>query len=350
MIRNTQSAIFQRLEPRFLLSNTWWVDVNAGGTQDGSFDYPFDSIQEAIDISIAGDEVIARPGTYNEKVDFGGKDLILRSTDPYDDLIVESTVIDAAGYLIEDEAAVTFAGSESQDCLLSGFTIKSGIHTNGCYGIEGNGALATIENNVITQSGFYHGGGGIHNCDGLIKDNDVVSNDGVGIEGCDGTIQYNNITHNMFGGILSSHGTIEFNTLYRTSGDNGSSGVWNCDGTIRNNYIAGNYWGGGLKYCDGDILNNVIVDNEAVFGGSGLSYCNGLIRGNIIDSIYSGGPALFNCGGIISNNIIKKGYGVELEYGVSGSMYNGEGYSPVVSNCIFVGGEDGPSNSLRIGS
>ena len=55
-------------------------------------DYPM--IQSAISHAEDGDVVVADPGRYEENLDFLGKSLVLRSINPEDPDIVESTVID----------------------------------------------------------------------------------------------------------------------------------------------------------------------------------------------------------------------------------------------------------------
>ncbi len=83
--------------------------------------------QSAIDASSNGDEIIVSPGTYKENINFKGKNIILRSTDPSNPAVVASTIIDGnkAG------PVVTFSGSERPTCVLSGFTITNGYAENG---------------------------------------------------------------------------------------------------------------------------------------------------------------------------------------------------------------------------
>ncbi|MCX7766625.1 MAG: hypothetical protein N2246_07980 [Candidatus Sumerlaeia bacterium] len=101
----------------------------------------YSTIQQAIDNARNGDEIIVSPGIYYENINFGGKNIILRSIDPTSDTVVANTIIDgnASG------SVVTFAGYETSNCVLSGFTITDGYADNG-GGINGNGTKAIIKN------------------------------------------------------------------------------------------------------------------------------------------------------------------------------------------------------------
>ena len=70
--------------------NTWFVDDDTcPSVGDGSNINPFCSIQDAIDIASNGDEIIVFAGTYNEAIDFLGKAITVRSTDPTDRAVVK---------------------------------------------------------------------------------------------------------------------------------------------------------------------------------------------------------------------------------------------------------------------
>ncbi len=83
---------------------------------------PGESIQTAIDSACFGDEIVVHPGTYVETINFNGKHITVRSTDPTDSAVVTATIIDGNGA----PHVVTFDSGELQDSVLAGFTITGG--------------------------------------------------------------------------------------------------------------------------------------------------------------------------------------------------------------------------------
>lgn len=227
--------------------------VNRGAI---SFDYlivpsHYPEIQQAIDAAQEGDEIVVQPGHYLVNLQLNGKDVTLRSDNPADWDMVTSTVLDGSG----GGPVVSFDGSETAACVISGFTITRGNGKNfwtGSWGAPSDqtyggglysdyrrgGAKATLRNCIITRnitSSYYNegGGGGIYNCDGLI-------------ENC---LIYNNATDAVGGGLSE------------------------CDGFIRNCVIADNVstggWSflsraGGLNSCDAQLINSIIWNNAAL--------------------------------------------------------------------------------------
>ncbi|MDP2895883.1 MAG: right-handed parallel beta-helix repeat-containing protein [bacterium] len=272
-----------------------YVDASVPVSGDGtSWQSALKTIQEGIDKAMDGDVVVVGPGTYTENIEFKGKNIVLRGTDPLDASVVAGTLITGNG----QGPVVTFWGFEGESCILSGFTIRGGKAEDGggIYGGKGRYQThATIENNVISGNSAEKwagmGGGGIAYCDGIIRNNVLsgnVAGFGAGLLRCDGTIRNNTISRNSArdygGGLCECNGTIQNNTISGNSADCGGASS-RCNGTILNNVICGNSArsrGGGLYLSDATIRNNTIYGNSAVNSAGGLDYCHGTIENCII--------------------------------------------------------------------
>ena len=99
--------------------------------------------------------VIVKPGRYVENIDFKGKAITVRSEDPEDSAVVDSTVIDGAG----NGSVVTFNSGEGNNSIIAGFTITGGIADWG-GGIYCVGQTSpTIRQNVIRENTALLSGG-----------------------------------------------------------------------------------------------------------------------------------------------------------------------------------------------
>ncbi len=101
-------------------------------------------IQAAIDHAVPGDEIVIGPGTYLENINFKGKNLMIRSTNPDDPATVAATVINGG----DQGTVVTLSGSRDGVCILAGLTI-----TGGEVGISCGDASPTIRNCTIESNG-----------------------------------------------------------------------------------------------------------------------------------------------------------------------------------------------------
>ena len=119
----------------------------------------FATIQSAMVASAAsGDTVLVNPGTYHEKVDFLGKEIVLRSVAG-----AEATVIDAEGL---DGPGILLVGVGQRGRVI-GFTIKNGTglswmgsrNGGGLHIREGTGDGPLISDNVVTNNSAMRGGG-----------------------------------------------------------------------------------------------------------------------------------------------------------------------------------------------
>ena len=262
-------------------SAEWYVSPPPLGSDSnpGTEQQPFATIQKGIDTAVNDDTVIVAQGTYMENIQFNGKNIVLRSTNPSERTVVENTIIDGN----KVAAVVSFSGDEDDTCVLSGFTIRNGDNSTFGGGIHGGdndkATHARIENNIITgNSSFW----------------------GAGVAFCHGTVQGNIITANSAyeaGGLGSCHGVIQNNVISGNS-SSASGGIGYCHGMIRNNLITGNWAGraGGMGDCHAAIVNNTIVGNSANSAkpwGGGLFNCDGPILNSIIWGNTAGeGPQL----------------------------------------------------------
>jgi hypothetical protein len=239
--------------------------------------YEYPTIQAAINAAKPNDTVIVEIGTYSENINFGGKNITLTSTNPDDPNVVALTVIDGDGI----GSIVTFEGTETTECVLTGFTIKGCTSSYG-DGIQGNNCVAMISNCIITGND----GMGLRRCNGSISNCIIKGNGHRALYECDGPIS-NCIIEDNVGGLLYCDGPISYCTISGNTTGYQGGGLKSCDGTITNCIISGNSagtYGGGLYSCDGSIGNCMIIGNRAGAGhnGGGLYYCNGEILNCII--------------------------------------------------------------------
>jgi len=240
----------------------WHVDASNTGYGNGSPEYPFRTISDAIIPAQDGDTVVVQQGIYYENVDFSGRAITIRNTNPEDWSIVKATVIDANG----SGSAVSFNNNENRDSVISGFTITGGNTSYG-GGIYCKGS-PIITNNIITDNIASSGGGGVYGYNSTYYrpriHNNIIANNlaayGAGVQCRYGIIANCFITSNS---TTSSYGD--------------GAGLYDCDGTIVNCTITANNAnddGGGLYICNGTIKNCIIWNNTAGGDGNQLYSCS----------------------------------------------------------------------------
>lgn len=276
---------------------TWYVDDSVAASGDGkSWESAFQKIQEGIDAASDGDTVTVAEGTYLENISFGGKNIVLTSTEPTNVDVTANTIIDGN----EAGSVVTFDGTEDATCSLEGFTIRNGKTYVGGGVDGGTGTHATIRYNMIVANYADSLGGGLAYCYGLIEYNGIGGNAAMNFDG---------------GGLCECCGTIRYNVIYANLAPMGA-GLSECyDGTIYGNIIGNNeaaFAGGAFSDCGGIIEGNSIYSNSGQFGGGGaFTGCEGTFRGNIIygnSAPFGGGGAFSGCAGVFRNNIIAYNY------------------------------------------
>jgi parallel beta-helix repeat protein len=118
----------------------------------------YQTIQQAIDDANNSDQIIVKPGTYYENLDFRDKNLTIASTEPNDQIVVTNTIINAGAI----GPAVTFSSIQNQGAILNGFTITNASKTDElrgaitCTNLGQSGPLISNCNIISNQApGIY---------------------------------------------------------------------------------------------------------------------------------------------------------------------------------------------------
>jgi len=141
-----------------------------GRVQNARTGLRYDYLQHAVTDANDGDEIIASPGLYEEKVDFAGKAVTIRSENPADPAVVAATVLKTPG------STVTFASHEEVGSVLDGFTVTGGNDAIYCLS-----ASPTITRCVVTGSV----GAGVRlvgQCSPVVTQCRILANGAAGIE------------------------------------------------------------------------------------------------------------------------------------------------------------------------
>jgi len=233
----------------------WYVDDdNTSGPWDGSYEFPFISIQKAIDSSNTSDTVIVLPGQYTEQIVMAQKSLIL--------MVADSTKSSPVSLVAVPNRRVITVVDAPDTVKIIGFDISGGESQNDTLHNSGGGILvynspAVIENCTIHNNTATGGsGGGIcfrNNSYAELRGNTIYNNEaswGGGIMA----------SANSTGGILDS------NVVY------GNNSIWEGGGIFLYN---SSYTG--TQYS---VNNNTIAYNDGTYLGTGLSAARINLIGN----------------------------------------------------------------------
>jgi hypothetical protein len=307
------------------------------------------TIQAGIDFAVTGDIVQVAAGTYNERIDFKGKAITVRSAAG-----PATTFIDGQ----QLGPVVQFHTGEGQGSILRGFTIRNGKASSNTSTQNGGGVRIAdssprIINNVITNNLACTYGAGISISFGspLISGNTISNNAQSGCSGGNGggisvsaggttqitnnTIQNN--THTSGGGIAISGGgstvvsnnTISGNTAYFDGG--GVQIVNLSDVLLQQNRITGNtaprgagiYWLVPSGSRGPRLVNNTIAENNATSQGSGIFADGYDIQVQLVNNIIvakSGQTAVY-CGNF--NDLNPPSFSRNDVYAPAGTTYGG---------------------------
>ncbi|MCP4260778.1 MAG: hypothetical protein GY774_25115 [Planctomycetes bacterium] len=117
----------------------------------------YSSVRHAVNDARNGHEIVVSPGVHKGNINFKGKNLTLRSTNPTDPAIMATTIVAGDG----NNNLVTFSGGEDANCVLAGFTI-----TGGNRGIYCSGSSPTITYCTVMMNGMADMGAGMYIKDG----------------------------------------------------------------------------------------------------------------------------------------------------------------------------------------
>jgi len=260
----------------------------------------YSTIQSAIDTAVNGDTVIIAPGTYtgdsNRDIDFKGKAITVRSTDPNDSVIVATTIIDCQNY----GRGFTFESGEQADSILKGITI-----INGKAG-TGGGILIRDSSPVIAKC--------------TVSNNSGVTGGGVYCDGGSPTIVNSIIENNYASG--------EGGGIYYWG--SGKPSIINC--TVRGNSTNSRGEGGGI-YINGDIHG----------GQPTISFCS------IIENTAGSGGGLYihKSSPLISHCTVADNYAVGSGGLFLGGMGSPDEYTVRVEHCRITGNSANSKGGLK---
>lgn len=252
----------------------------------------YSSIGAAVADSFHGDEITVGDGTYFENIDYGGREITIRSLNGPAKTIINGS---AAG------SVVMLILAEGDEAVLDGFTITNGTGydlndwgtTNG-GGIVMRESNATIRNCIVTGNSVTDSGGGIRTAysspriyNTVISGNSAVTfGGGVAFadecgSGCDDTLFYNSV----ISGNTADDGA-------------GISLRWVTGMRILNITVSGNMAaddGGGIECFSGGELfmfNSILAGNVASFPDRNEFYDNNCESYIAYSNIQGGDPGL----------------------------------------------------------
>lgn len=272
-----------------------WVDASAVDCNgDGSWGAPFCTLQQAIYNSGHGDVLMALPGIYNERIDFAGRALSLKSAVSAG---AGTTIIDGGG----NGSVVSFQAVEPRSALLEGFTVRNGHASGGqAGGIAISGASPTIQGCRIVGNDSTDFGGGASTRNGsnpLFRD----------------CVFEGNISGGVGGAMIIDAGSVELNRcsfVGNTADDsggalfarNGANGVLTRCVFTGNQAISGD---GGGAFLDGVGLSLVdceFQDNQSANLGGGLFLRNASATSSLQGCSLTGNAAGAHGGGVASDS------------------------------------------------
>ena len=216
----------------------------------------YETISAAIENASDGDEIVLAEGTYQEDLNFDGKDIVLTSTDPEDTAVVANTVIEGTG----NGPVFLFDSGESSAAKVTGFTITGGNCENG--GAISVAPMTTQTSPTITYNVFEGNtaefGGAIY----LQESTSEITNN-----------EFEDNTASSYGGAIyvSSANVLIADNYFKNNDAESFGGALRIElasPSVRDNVFESNtaYWGGGAvsvgSDSDPEFSGNQYEDND----------------------------------------------------------------------------------------
>lgn len=355
-----------------LLASLFVVPAAVGNVLHVGAGQPYETIAEAVGTAANGDVVVVHPGTYLVRgIDYAGKAITIRSTNPQNPSVVAATMIQPDpnwGYQT-CASLVRFWHHETRASILRGLTV---CHAHDYYyggGVRISGdASPTIEycvfrDNLVGWGGYGGNGGGLYTGDGapLIQYNTFANNNvesagsGIYVAGGQAVIRYNTFTSNVVTGDSISHSgaaigghleagetvTIIGNTMVGGSANSligiegGSSEIR--DNAVRNGLDEHEYddvtgiavWGN----VSTTITGNAVTGNDGT--GISVGYGTAVVSDNVVRRNGGEGISCFGAVAEVTHNTVTANgsYGLEVSFtdqgAITGNAVTGNGYSGV---------------------
>ena len=244
------------------------------------------TIQDAINASDDSDTILVAPGTYQENINYSGKNIVIGSYFLSYGLeyFIEQTVIDGDS----SGSVVTFEDGEDTTSVLIGFTIQNGLADHG-GGISVYNTTVSLKNIIVKNNSATDQGGGIF----ITQSDNVIINNSRFIEnssnGGGGAIHYHQGSTGKIMNSLIENNICGYEGIIYLSG-NSNVDLENClvVNNIANAHGVFFSYGGRSKIMHSTFFNNTTGDPGAAIG---LAYSDTVFVMNSI--VYSNDPASF---------------------------------------------------------
>lgn len=330
-----------------------YVDIdNTEGPWDGSEEFPFNSIQAAINDANESDIIEVYSGDYHENIEINKRISINGSGAESTDIIgcsnkntvkIKADYINLSGFSIDN----TYGADTKHHCIY----IEAASHCNIIENVLENGEnglyILASTDNIISQNTFQNNinkGVLISNSDENIFNQNVIMNNGDGIllQSSDSNqVNENNITNNNYGIYLTANS--QNNLFYKNDFDNNYPNAYDAGSNAWSKNQQGNYWDDYQDYDNnddgiGDSAYDIEGgDNQDSFPLCGVCDCLTLDLIAYIETI-SPNPALED------ETITFNGHGSPSEYIVDWK------WESSIDGVLHSGSADFFSSSLSVGT